>query len=259
MATSIKILFTLILLTNSVYAAPWDLFGSWPTPGINPRGYSGGGGEFIVQDGPEPYIYRIWLTSYGETSIISSFPAPGGPAAWGLVYDPMGGDYFRVSNNLTSWIYKITMDGSVVSSFFCPLPGPAGMDITYDYSPSGGYLFVAIPAQNLIAEINQNTGSLMRTFAAPGVHPTAYGAVAYSHGYPYYVTDDYTHKVYKNATPVITLQNPVGFSYWSNTNGQITLIFVVDDTTDYIYVYETDETYSSAAPASLGRIKALFK
>jgi len=194
-----------------------------------------------------------------QGSIYSSFPAPGGAGAWGLTYDLL--PYcFWLSNNQTSWIYKITTLGSLVSSFPSPLAGPADMEMGLDWNPYGTWIFAAFPSLNVIGEINQTTGSLIETFPAPGSHPTACGGIAYSYGYSFFITDDYTHAVYKNGAPVITsLQAPVGFCYDANTNGQVINIYVVDDATDYVYRFISDEYYSPASPASLGRIKALFR
>jgi len=148
--------------------------------------------------------------------------------------------------------------GSVLSSFLCPVAGPADMELTFDYNPFGLWLFAAIPGQNIIAEINQTTGSLIETFAAPGLHPTACGGIYY--GSNFYATDDYTHSVYRGSIPVITgIQTPVGFSFWANTNDEIKWVYVVDDATDYIYQYYTAEYYNDAEPASLGKVKALFR
>jgi len=256
---AIKTAYLVIFLSTAVHGAPWDLLGSWPTPGGPPRDTTDPYAQYLVAGGSEPYIYRVWWLSGGGTEILSSFPAPGGAGAWGLAYDP--GPYcFWLSNNQTSWIYKITTLGSLVSSFPSPLAGPAGMELAGDYNPYGDWLFVAFPSLNVIGEINQTTGSLIETFPAPGAHATACGGLVYSYGYSFYVTDDYTHAVYKNGAPVITsLPAPVGFSYIANTNDQVINIYVVDDATDYIYAYVTDEPYSAASPASLGRIKALYR
>jgi len=152
----------------------------------------------------------------------------------------------------------MTTVGSVISSFLSPIGSPAGLSYTADYSLAGTYLFVAIPDQNYIAVLNSTTGSLMKTYPAPGLHPTACGGIYY--GSNFYVTDDYTHSVYLSSMPVITgIQTPVGFSFWANTNDEIKWVYVVDDATDYIYQYYTAEYYNDAEPASLGKVKALFR
>ncbi len=170
---------------------------SYPTPGPNPRGYSSGTpfAGYIVIDGPNPYVYRY---SWEQSTIRSSFPAPGGPGAWGVYYHT---ETFYITNNRTSWIYETTKQGSVVSSFRCPFYGPADLDFKASFPPG---LIVAIPDRNSIALLNRTTGSLVGTFAGPGRRPT--GCCGYAH---LYVADAATHTVYENGVPIITgIQTP---------------------------------------------------
>lgn len=234
-------------LAAHVPAEAWKLVASFPTPGPDPRGYSvtSGVGGFIVIGSQTPYVFKM---RWSPWIIISSFPAPGGPGAWGMAGYSLD---LYLSNNRTSWIYKMNEYGSVVSSFRCPVDGPADMDIRW--SPLR--LYIAIPARNIIAVVNQNTGSLESTFAAPGSRPTACG------GYTsFYVTDAATHTVYRNGSPIITdIETPVGFSctvmVGDAPQAEIGLC-IVDDATDRIYFYAND---TAVAPASLGKVKALFE
>jgi hypothetical protein len=227
-------------------AATWDLYASYPTPGPNPRGYTSED-EFtgyIVQDGPTPYVYRMYWYS---SKVLASFPAPGGAGAWGICRGP--GSNLFLSNGTTSWIYKITTTGSVVSSFRCPLAGPADLDRGF-----GSKLYVPIPGRNVIAVLDENTGSLVSTFSGPGSRPTACG------GYPgeFFVADSATHAVYEEGKPVITaIRTPTGFGNIAlMVDGSVAGIYVADDATNYIYFYRNA---SPVAPASLGRVKALFR
>jgi hypothetical protein len=91
--------------------------------------------------------------------------------------------------------------------------------------------------------------------AGPGSRPTGCG------GYTsFYVTDSATRTVYRNGRPIITgIQTPVGFSFMymvDYTPQAESEIFIVDDATDRLYVYQND---TAVAPASLGKIKALFE
>ncbi len=251
----IIILFIIVFIAECPSYAGWALIHSYPTPGNDPRGYRHYDGYtgYILQDGTDPYIYRIyWWTG----SIYNSFPAPGGAGAWGLGFDRTGVDYFWISNYQNSWFYQVTTAGSLVSSFPSPLPGPAGMDILFDFTYFRYYLYVAFPSQNKIAKIDQTSGSLVVTYAAPGTYPTACGGLYYQGNY-FFVTDSSTHTVYQGGVPVITnLQTPVGFSFEATTNDEYRFIHVVDDATDRIYFYWSN---TSVTPASLGRIKALFR
>jgi hypothetical protein len=230
-------------MVNATGAGTWYLVASYPAPVSNPRGYRvwtlfyG----YIVDAGSIPYIYYSNLvTGY----IISSFPAPGGAGAWGItgLYEES-----YISNNRTSWIYKVTSTGSVISSFRCPVPGPADMNINW----LTRNMEIAIPARNVIAVVNPTTGSLVRTFAGPGSRPIA--CCGYQTAL---IVDAATHTVYEDGVPVITgIAAPVGADE-NFTTDYLYWLYVVDDATDRIYWYER---VVAAAPASLGRVKALFE
>ena len=112
-------------------------------------------------------------------------------------------------------------------------------------------LYIAIPDRNIIAVVDETTGSLVSTFKAPGSRPTACCGYQTT-----LIADAATHTVYENGVPVITgIATPVGaddnftldYDYW---------VYVVDDATDRIYWYER---VLAVAPASLGRVKVLFE
>lgn len=236
----------LSFIVNAACAYTWRLVASYPTPGPNPRGYSVYGVEsgWIVQGEAIPHVYHVyWYTG----SIITSFPAPGGAGAWGIAGSSPGG--FYVSNNSTSWIYKVTSTGSLVSSFLCPVAGPADIDFHwYTYQ-----LCIAIPDQNIIAVVDRTTGSLISTFAAPGSRPTACCGYQTT-----LIADSATHAIYEDGVPAITgIGNPVGADEEASTKyDYYVALFVVDDATDHVYFYNKTV---AVAPASLGRVKALFK
>jgi hypothetical protein len=233
------------MVTAAEATGPWTLIASYPTPGPNPRGYAkrDPSDGFIVQDGSNPYVY--WMYWY-TWEIMASFPAPGGPGAWGI--DVVGNEVY-LSNNRTSWIYYMDRAGSVISSFRCPIEGPA--DMQRRVAPP--YLHVAIPDRNVIALLDRTTGSLVSTLRGPGLRPTACGGYS-----SFYVADAATHTVYENGVPVITeLRTPVGFDFVALMDGPYEIgLFVVDDATDRLYMYE-DST--AVVPASLGRVKALHR
>jgi hypothetical protein len=227
-------------------ATEWQLIASYPTPGPNPRGYSSWHpyAGYIVMDGPTPYVY---FYSWEWSSILSSFPAPGGPGTWGISYTSS----FFISNNRTSWIYEAIGQGSVINSFRCPFDGPADVGIKFHF-PAG--LLVAIPDRNIIALLERTTGSLIRTYAGPGRRPV--GTCGYAH---HYIVDAATHIVYEDGVSILTgIQTPVGLGHgWYMEPPYDTDIYIIDDATDRYYFYQRPP--EGMEPASLGRVKALFK
>jgi len=244
----------ILLVVLSVSAAAYDYRYAYsaPTPGPNPRGCWGGGGggpTYVVQDGPVPYVYKI-SAEPPTGSIYSSFPCPGGPGAWGIGEH---WNYFYITNYDTSWIYKTTTTGSLVSSFLSGVPHPAGL--CYRYSGSQQYLHVAFPDENYIGLLDTTTGSLVSTLPGPGTEPTACGP----NSGPWFVADAGTGTVYEYGVPVATgIGAPVGFYSCELTRGPWTWeFFVVDDATDSILVYR--KVTVNVGPASLGRVKALYR
>ncbi len=233
----------LAFIVNAACAYTWRLVASYPVPVTNPRGYrvSSVFSGYIVDAGSTPYVYFFHLRT---GSIVSSFPAPGGPGTWGIG-GSVGNHY--ISNNRTSWIYEVTTYGSVVSSFRCPIDGPADLDL--GWNPRD--LLIAIPDRNIIAVVDETTGSLLSTFKAPGSRPTACCGYQTT-----LIADAATHTVYENGVPVITgIATPVGADENFYLDYDLWL-YVVDDATDRIYWYERT---LAVAPASVGRIKALFR
>jgi DNA-binding beta-propeller fold protein YncE len=229
-------------------AGAYKLLGSFPTPGPEPRGISFDGGHCIVDDGPDgSYVYQV---DFSSGSIYSSFPAPGGSGAWGVSLGAELGQMF-VSNYETSWIYQVTRTGSLLGSFLCPLPHPADMETSYRDE-----LHIAIPDHNLIAVVDARTGSFLRAYAGPGTRPTSVG------GYGCHLIADadegkiwYTHY----HTWVLTgFENPTGVTGFATIDTRsIEVFYVVDAADDTVYVWGSE--WVAVAPASLGRVKALFR
>jgi hypothetical protein len=232
----------LAAVTASSAAANWGIVSSCPTPPGEPRGLHG---QYLVCDGPTPYVYRVYLKT---GSVYSSVPAPGGPGAWGIAG---GGEAYElfISNYRTSWIYKVTTTGSVARSFLCPFPGPAGMNSQWPY-----VLEIAIPEMNLIAIVNRKTGAALSVVPGPGQIPTACSGWAGQ-----YVTDAGTHGLYARGQLVIeNLEFPTGVWKGEEPIGDCGPheYYLVDGATKQIYSIYSD---AAVAPASVGRIKALFE
>jgi len=196
-----------------------------------------------VEAASTPYVYEFILPT---GSILSSFPAAGGAGAWGITAYTSSAIY--ISNNRTSWIYKVTSTGSLMASFLCPVAGPADMNLSW----LSGYLNIAIPGKNAIAIVT-TAGSLVGTFAAPGSRPTACCGYQTT-----LIADSVTHTVYEDGVPVITgIETPVGADEEATTDNDYNVyLLAVDDATDRVYLYKKTV---AVAPASVGRVKTLFK
>lgn len=241
----VTVAFTLAF-SGSAGAAGFELVSSCPTPGPAPRGFclAQGFGSYVVQNGRPPYVYHI---NQNTGWVHASFPAPGGLGAWGIS-DP-GRGFLYVSNFRTSWIYAFTTTGSVTASFRCTIGRPADTHLRY-----GTYMLVAVPEPNLIALLDRRTGSLVGTYPGPGERPTSCAGYAPKF---VYVADSETNTIYYGGVPVITgIDTPTGLDYDEEYADGNVDVWVVDDATDHIYYYYND---SAVAPASLGRVKALFR
>jgi hypothetical protein len=227
---------------TGVAAAAWDVVASYPTPTSNPRGYYAhpDGGWLVDDSEPARVLHVYWPSG----SIAASFAAPGGAGAFGVCRGP--GGRLLISNVTTSTIYETSTAGSVHNSFPCPISGPADMTSGY----SGDVVCIAIPEGNVIAAVNMTTGSLVSTYTGPGARPTS----CCSHNAAF-VADEATHTIYLDALPIITgIDTPVGLGELSTTDA--TFLYVIDDATDYCYVYQSDV---AVEPASIGRVRALFR
>ncbi|UCH79465.1 MAG: hypothetical protein JSU81_05815 [Candidatus Coatesbacteria bacterium] len=223
-------------------ATGWRIVASYPAPAPNARGiqmsipfvqrYG------VLCDGSPPRIYELLNPSRYITLNMPS-------GAWG--YAPVAVGRIWVSNRTNHFLYEFTTSGSLVSSFRCPKNGPA--DLGYDR-------WVAIPAENVAIRLDTR-GSIVSSFAGPGSRLT--GLFAYGNGYDYIVGDPDTHKLYFHGYGTGSLRSPIGITSDLTTGhppwGHV---YVVDASTNYVYNFEWFGQ-EAVAPASLGRVKALFR
>jgi hypothetical protein len=96
---------------------------------------------------------------------------------------------------------------------------------------------------------------LLGTFAAPGPRPFSWEGwvVPGAHNT---CGDGSTHKVYEDMVPVLDFDTPVGVDKSYTTSEVPSVLTVVDDASDYLYLYINN---TSVDPVSFGRVKALFK
>jgi hypothetical protein len=230
-----------VLLTVAAWSTNWHLHKSWPAPAPNVRGYAFGSPyHYVLTDGSPPRVWRFDLEKF-DSPINLQVPR----GAWGL---EVGGTAFRVSNYDNGYIYSVNETGSVVSSFRCPRDHPAeiaGVGLA-------GYLAVAIPNDN-VTLLMTTAGSVVRTFPGPGTRVTAW------HSYNGLLAgDETTHKVY-------TWQRTVNVSAVGGitpANFPITgpySAFLLTDMATNTVQYWGPGGVQPVAPASFGRVKALFQ
>jgi hypothetical protein len=234
-------------------------------------------------------------TAYGWGSVISSFPSPRGsemPNGIGF----MGG-YLWLATNQPDRIWRLTTTGSVVASFPSPATSTVGLDV--GRVGGVDYCWVVGQDPHLIYRLRADNGSVVGSFPAVGTYPgdvalravdflyymhygspgprlyrlhattgSAYAsyALAFSAagmdydaaGYLWMTGNDYRIRKCTLAGSTLNYmaspaQGPTGCGYdgtyvWVGTTwGQ-----------DYVWQLETVGG-SAAAPASLGRVRAVFR
>ncbi len=228
---------------------PPSLVASFPAPpGARDLAFEGWGPLFALAPGTPSRVYE--LTTLG--SIVSSFTVaiPGG--ARGITYEAYG-NWMWVGNRVNSHIYRLTGTGSVAGSFACPVGAPYGLGYS-DYNPQHGRgLFVSCRDENLIVRLDQTTGSLLSSFAGPASAVIGYDdwlCVDRDSNYLYW--DYYSGWRVLDTLPARPWGVGTG-ALWPTDQWVLGFVLCRND---YIYFYMG---YSAVAPASLGRIRALFR
>lgn len=205
---------------------------------------------YVLVGGATPTVYE--LTTGG--SVRSSFTVPVGNGARGITYDCYTNDWMWVSNRLNGYIYRLTTTGSLLASFPCPTGAPYGLGYTL-YNPRHGRgLFAACRDENLVARLDPTTGSLQATFAGP-----ATAAVAFD---DFFAADRYSTDIYWDyygSWQVLGQlpARPYGVTArvdWPTYDQWVKMYVLCQN--GYVYRYEG---VTAVAPASLGRVKALFR
>jgi len=218
--------------------------------------------------------------AYGGTaSIVSSFRSPSS-AAYGIDYYD---GYLYHADRAVPYIYQTTMTGSLVKSIRVSAPyNPAGIDRTQDgfwtcsYNPpwvyrlsTTGAVLNSFPAwergwgitfgedslwyTQLFYIFKVTTGgSIMRSFVITGINPAG---ICWDNPY-LWIAGYSTHQIYK-----ITQTGSIVDS--ANVKGGPTYGITCDDpylwyTANY-YVYQIRFSPTAVAPASLGKVKAIYR
>lgn len=219
---------------------------SYPAPAPNARGVARDApfDVSVLCDGSPPRIYDLFTPSRFITLAMPS-------GARGLSYWSGYGDLV-VSNYVNGHIYALTSSGSVISSFRCPKAHPADLS---DCGRQWGRRYVAFPDVNVAFELT-TAGSIISSFAGPGSRLTGVEANGPKDAV---LGDPSTGKVYFVGYGSANVTAPAGLCS-SRRTGTPPYIdpYVVDVTTNRVYHFSWVGP-EPVAPASLGRVKALFR
>jgi hypothetical protein len=205
---------------------------------------------YALVDGNPPTVYEL---EYWSGSIAGSFTVRVPPGARGITYSRYPTRMIYISNRVNGYIYEIPMASPIVSSFVCPVGMPYGLTYSETYRHGTG-LFAACRDENLIARMDPANGLLLSSFAGPATAVT---------GFDYcFAVDRYTRFLYwdyygawevLDTLPARLWGVAVGLYGRPYDEGILGHVLCRDG---YIYYYDG---YISVAPASLGRVKALYR
>jgi hypothetical protein len=242
----------LITATTIAAADDWPpkLVASFPAPPGALDIALGASYLFALVDGNPPTVYQL---KYWSGSIVGSFTVRVPRGARGITYSQYPTRMIYISNRVNGYIYEIPMASSIVSSFVCRVGKPYGL--TYSETCRHGTgLFVACRDENLIARMDPSNGLLLSSFAGPAAAVT---------GFDYcFAVDRYTRFLYWDyygawevidTLPARLWGVAVGLYGKPYDEGILGHVLCRDG---YIYYYDG---YIAVAPASLGRVKALFR
>lgn len=195
--------------------------------------------------------------SNGSMTGSFSIPVPNG--ARGIATTGSWPPYLWVSNRLNGLLYRLDTSGSVLASFPCPGGKPYGLGgYLYGGGPDRGYLTVSCRDENQILRVNPTTGSLDSSFPGP-----ATAVIGYDESL---AVDRYSCSLYwivhKEWEILDTLPSrPLGVTtacQGTTDGGMGSLDGFVLCRDGFIYHYY-GVNGDAVAPASLGRVKALFR
>jgi hypothetical protein len=246
---------TTVLALVGAAGADWPprLVGSFAAPpGAIDVAYEWGP-LYALVGGSKPTVFVL---NDNNGSIIQSFRVPVPNGSRGITYETYPSRMW-VSNRINRHVYRLTTTGSLAGSFVCPGGAPYGLGYSYFSAPHGRGLFVTCRDENLVLNVDSITGSVIGSFAGP-----ASAALEYDDCFCVDRDSNYLYWDYYSEWRVL---DTLPARPWGVATG-------VDKTTDqaigvrsfvlcdngYIYCYSGTES-GNVAPASLGRVKALFR
>jgi hypothetical protein len=218
-------------------------------PGAREVAFEGSGTLYVLAPGPPVRVYTVATNGSVVRSITVAVPS----GARGLAIDGYSFNQFWISNRLNGYIYALTTAGSVTRSFPCPGGRPYGLGFSA-YNPThGNGLFASCRGRNVIVRMNPTTGSLLSSFAGPESAVIGYDDwLGVDRDSRYLYWDFYRDWRILDTLPALPYGVATGVAWPTD---QDVRAFVLCQN-GYIYRYAG---LNAVAPASLGRVKALFR
>jgi len=239
-----------LVVTGSVLAAAVPAYGafgeivsSFPCEGDITQLGAAWDGSRVVMTNNHASGDHMWRVYSSGGSWLSSFPPPVTSAQYGAEYD---GRYFWGGSQTTDYIYQFTTAGSTVSSFAALNPYGITLERTYLWWLGADDVFRRCTTE----------GSVVSSFTIAAISD---GRDLGWDGTQLWCPDSTDDLVYSFTTAgsvVASFKAPGGSTYGCTFDGKY--LWVTDIGTPR-YAYQIDVSYTSVAPASLGRVKALFR
>jgi sugar lactone lactonase YvrE len=221
------LLSSLIIITQSVIAAPGDTLHAINAARPNPQGLTFDGEYLWQADRRTDEIYQIDPT--GGT-ILKTLPAPGYTPC-GLTWD---GNLLWCVDAGDGLIHAIDPEtGQVRRTIYCPVSKPG--DLAWD----GDHLWIADYGDDMIHQISSEDGTTLKSIKAPSSRP---GGLAFDGKY-LWVSDRYKNMIYmmhpETGDVIIVFDSPGPYCCglaWDSSN-----LWSVDYQNDRIYKHSGDD------------------
>lgn len=227
------------------FAGFGDIVSSFPCAGnITQLGAAWNGSRVVMTNNHYAGDHR-WRVYSTAGSWLSSFPPPVTSAQYGAAY--LGRGRYWGGSQTTDRIYLFETSGSVVSSFAASNP----YGITWD----GTYLWWLSSTGDVFRRCT-NTGSIVSSFTIAAIRDGRDLGWDGTYLWCPDTTDDLVYRFTTTGSIVASFKAPGGLTYGCTYDGKY--LWVTDIGTPR-YAYQIDIGYASVLPASLGKVKAMFK
>lgn len=234
-----------VITAVSAAQADVSIVASWPSPGQLPYGVTYDG-SYIWVSCDETGKESVYKCDPANGSVVSSFRV-GTTGLFGCVYDGSYLWYDALDPGLSYYMYKVTETGSVLASWPSPVARTVGCgwDGTYLWLSSYfGSLGWATTAGSLV-------GSFGTSWRPTGVAFDGY----YLWTAEYHQPD--LHRLTTAGSVVASYLFPAGEPWGLGFDGEYLWVTSAGSPG---YVYKADfGGYPAVAPASIGRVKALYR